>query len=129
MQTVALYLCYIQFNSEHEVKRCNRPNCGLRSYLFEGTAFGFNCGRKFFVHNTKTCEVKNDLRHEIQRLRRRVYRQNRKSLIRVTFHNQQIRDPRTRMLHVSEHISICANLQDQKYYIFPFHKCILKARH
>ena len=67
-------------DSEHDVKRCNRQNCGLCTYLFEGTAFEFNCGRKFYVHETMTCEVKkNDLRHEMQRLRRREYRQNRKS--------------------------------------------------
>ena len=33
---------------------------------------------------------------------------------RVSVHNQQIRDPSTRMLHVSEHISTCANRQDPK---------------
>ena len=41
---------------------------------------------------------------------------------RVTVHNQQIRDPRTRMLKVSEHIDICANTLNPKYYIFPFYK-------
>ena len=41
---------------------------------------------------------------------------------RVTLHNQQIRDPSTRMLHVSDHISTYANRQDSKYYIFPFYK-------
>ena len=41
----------------------------------------------------------------------------------VSTHNsQQIRDPSSRMLHVSEHISTCANRQDSKYYIFPFYK-------
>ena len=41
---------------------------------------------------------------------------------RVTVHNQQIRDPRTRMLKVSEHIDICANTLTPKYHIFPFYK-------
>ena len=38
---------------------------------------------------------------------------------RVTVHNQQIRDPRTRMLKVSEHIDTCANTLTQKYQIVP----------
>ncbi len=41
---------------------------------------------------------------------------------RVTVHNQQIRDPNTRMLAVSSHIDICANRKTPKYHIFPFYK-------
>ena len=41
---------------------------------------------------------------------------------RVTVHNQQIRDPKTRMLFVSEHLSICAHQMNPKFYIFPFYK-------
>ena len=41
---------------------------------------------------------------------------------RVTVHNQQIRDPRTRMLKVSEHIANCAYTFNPKYKIFPFYK-------
>ena len=114
-------------DSDHKVKRCTckRPNCRLCTHLFEGTAFEFNCSRNFYVHESMTCEVKKcDLRHEMQRLRQRVYRRNRKLLTkkRVTVHNQQIRDPSIRMLHVSEHISTCTNRQDPKYNIFPFYK-------
>ena len=62
-------------DSEHKVKRCQRSNCGLCTHLLEGTAFDFNCGRKFYVHETMTCEVKKcDLCHEMQRLRQRIYR-------------------------------------------------------
>ena len=41
-----------KFNNEsdHEVKRYKRPNCGLCTHLFEGTTFEFNCGRNFYVH-------------------------------------------------------------------------------
>ena len=28
-------------DSDHEVKRCKRPNCGICTHLFEGTAFEF----------------------------------------------------------------------------------------
>ena len=41
---------------------------------------------------------------------------------RVTVHNQQIRDPNTRILFISEHVSICAQQMSPKYHIFPFYK-------
>ena len=41
---------------------------------------------------------------------------------RVTVHNQQIRDPRTRMLQVSAHTDTYANNTFPKYYIFPFYE-------
>ena len=41
---------------------------------------------------------------------------------RVTVHNQQIRDPSTKMLQISAHIDTCANNIFPKYYIFPFYK-------
>ena len=46
-------------NVDHEVKRCNRPNCGLCIHLVEGNLIEFNCGRNFYVHESMTCEVKN----------------------------------------------------------------------
>ena len=39
-----------------------------------------------------------------------------------TAYNQQIRDPRIRMLKVSEHTDNCANTLNPKYFIFPFNK-------
>ena len=39
----------------------------------------------------------------------------------VTVHNQQIRDPKTRMLVVSEHLIKCAHQMNPKFYIFPFY--------
>ena len=47
---------------------------------------------------------------------------------RVTVHNQQIRDPQTRILKVCEHIDICANMLNPKYYIFPIQKAQLLRR-
>ena len=40
---------------------------------------------------------------------------------RVTVHNQQIRDPSTRMLKISAHFDSCARKLTPKYYIFPFY--------
>ena len=108
----------------HEVKRCHRPNCGLCVHLIEGDTFEFKSGRKFYVHESMTCAVKNVLyvikcggcgEEYIGQtgdfLRKRV-----------TVHNQQIRDPKTRMLYVSGHIDICAHQLIPKYMIFPFYK-------
>ena len=41
---------------------------------------------------------------------------------RVTVHNQQIPDPRMRILKVSAHIDTCASSQTPKYHILPFYK-------
>ena len=41
---------------------------------------------------------------------------------RVTVHNQQIRDPRTRILKVSTHIDTCASSHTPEYHILPFYK-------
>ena len=111
-------------SDHHEVKRCHKPNCGLCVHLIEGDAFEFKCGRKFYVHESMTCAVKNVLyvikcggcgKEYIGQtgdfLRKRV-----------TVHNQQIRDPKTRMLYVSGHIDICAHQLIPKYMIFPFYK-------
>ena len=111
-------------SDHHEVKRCHKPNCGLCVHLIEGDAFEFKCGRKFYVHESMTCAVKNVLyvikcggcgEEYIGQtgdfLRKRV-----------TVHNQQIRDPKTRMLYVSGHIDICAQQLIPKYMIFPFYK-------
>ena len=46
---------------------------------------------------------------------------------RVTVHNQQIRDQTTRMLFVSEHLSICAHQMNPKFYISPFYKMYLDS--
>ena len=41
---------------------------------------------------------------------------------RVTVHNPQIRDPRTRILKVSAHVDTCASSHTPKYHILPFIK-------
>ena len=41
---------------------------------------------------------------------------------RVTVHNQQIRDPRVRVLKVSAHIYACASSYTPKYHMFQFYK-------
>ena len=41
---------------------------------------------------------------------------------RATMHNQQIRDPKVRVLKVSAHIDACASSYTPKYHILPFYK-------
>ena len=111
-------------NNYHEVKRCQRPNCGLCRHLIEGDAFDFKCGRKFYVHESMTCDVKNVLYvMKCSGCGEEYIGQTGDYLRkRVTVHNQQIRDPRTRMLYVSGHIDTCAHQIIPKYTIFPFYK-------
>ena len=83
----------------------------------------------FKVHENMSCEVKN----LIYVMKCRGWRDEnigetgnhlRK---RITVHNQQIHDPRTRILQVSAHIDTCANSIFPKYYVFPFYKMYLKS--
>ena len=111
-------------NSNHEVKRCNRPNCGLCIHLLESNSFEFNCGKRFFVHESMTFEVKNVVYVMKCRGCGDEYIGETGNFLRrrVTVHNQQIRDPNTRILFVSEHLNICAQQMSPKYHIFPFYK-------
>ena len=116
-------------NVDHEVKRCNRPNCGHCMHLLEGNSLEFNCGRKFYVHESMTCEVKNVVYvMKCRGCNEEYIGETGKYLRRrVTVHNQQIRYPKTRMLFVSEHLSTCAHQMNPKFYIFPFYKMYLDS--
>ena len=111
-------------DSNHEVKRCNRPNCGLCIHLLESNSFEFNCGKRFFVHESMTCEVKNVVYVMKCRGCGDEYIGETGNFLRrrVTVHNQQIRDPNTRILFFSEHLNICAQQMSPKNHIFPFYK-------
>ena len=41
---------------------------------------------------------------------------------RMTVHKQQIRDPNTRMIPLSGHISTCAKHKEKLFSVFPFYK-------
>ena len=105
-----------------KVTRCRRSNCGLCKHLIEGEKVDFKCGKTFTVKINMSCDVKNviyvifcrgcggEYIGETGELRKRV-----------TVHRQQINDPNTRMLRVSQHIDECTASQP-KFYIFPFYK-------
>ena len=111
-------------DSNHEVKRCNRPNCGLCIHHLESNSFEFKCGKRFFVYESMTCEVKNVVYVMKCRGCGDEYIGETGNFLRrrVTVHNQQIRDPNTRILFVSEHLNVCAQQMNPKYHIFPFYK-------
>lgn len=87
-------------NQNHEVKKCNRPNCGLCIHLLEGSSITFNCGNNFKVHENMSCDVKNVIYAMKCRGCGEEYIGETGNFLRkrVTVHNQQIRDPRRRML-------------------------------
>lgn len=107
-----------------EVKKCNRPNCGLCIHLLEGSSSTFNCGTNFKIHEHMSCDVKNVV--YVMKCRgcgdEHIGETGNLLRQRVMYHNQQIRDPRTRMLKVTEPIANCANTVIPKYKIFPFYK-------
>lgn len=111
-------------SDEKEVRKCNRPNCGLCIHLIEGSSISFKCGINFKVHESMSCNVQNVI--YVMRCRgcgeEYIGETGNFQRKRVTVHNQQIRDPRTRMLKVSEHIDTCAGNLNPKYFIFPFYK-------
>ena len=111
-------------NTTPKVTKCNKPTCGLCIHLLEGNSFTFQCGTNFKIHENMLCDVKNVVYIMICRGCGEEYIGETGNLLRqrVTVHNQQIRDPRTRILKVSEHIANCAHTFNPKYKIFPFYK-------
>ena len=85
-------------DSNHKVKRCNRPNCGLCIHLLESNSFEFNCGKRFFVHESMTCEVKNVVYVMKCRGCGDEYIGETGNFLRkrITVHSQQIRDPKNK---------------------------------
>ena len=111
-------------NNTPKVTKCNKPTCGLYIHLLEGHSFTFRCGKNFTIHENMSCNVKNVV--YVMKCRgcgeEYIGETGNPLRQRVTIHNQQIRDPKTRMLKVSEHIANCAHALNPKYNIFPFYK-------
>ena len=115
---------FAEIQESPKITKCNRPNCGVCDYLMTDNEFLFKCGKTFKVKTTMSCDAKNliyvikckgcdeeyigetgdTLRH------------------RLTFHRQQIRDARVRILYVSNHIANCARFQPVKFSILPLYK-------
>ena len=92
--------------------------------MLEGNSLTFNCGKRFKVHENMSCDIKNVIYAMKCRGCGEEYIGEIGNVLRkrITVHNQQIRDPRTRMLKVSEHIDNCSSTLNPKYYVFLFYK-------
>lgn len=111
-----------QSKNSHNVFKCKRPNCALCEYLEEGESYNFK-GKVFYVNETMSCDVKNVLYVLKCNGCQEYYigQTGDKLRTRRTVHAQQIRDPSTRQLPLSEHIdNCCAN--SPKFTMFPFFK-------
>ena len=107
-----------------KVTKCGHPTCATCDNLIEGESFEFKDGPKFRVKTNMTCSSSN-LLYVIKcggcgenyigqtgmELRKRM-----------TVHRQQIRDPSTRMIPLSGHISRCAKNSAKQFHVFPFYK-------
>ena len=105
-------------------KKCNRPNCGLFIHLLQGISIHSIVATIAKLHEKMPCDVKNII--YVMKCRGCGEKYIGETGIflskRVTIYNQQIRDPRTRMLKVSEHKDTCTYTLNSKYFIFPFYK-------
>ena len=90
--------------------------------MLEVNLLRFNCGTRLKVHENMSCDVKNVIYAMTRRDCGEEYIGETGNVLRkrITVHNQQIRDPRTRMLKVSEHTGNCSNSLSPKFYVFSF---------
>ena len=106
------------------VKKCGRSNCGICLNLIEGSNFEFKSGIQFTVKNNFTCASGN-LIYVIKcsGCHQEYIGQTGLPLRkRMTVHRQQINDPSTRQIPVSEHLDTCAANIRPKYRLFPLYQ-------
>ena len=103
------------------VKKCKEPRCGLCSYLIEGNSLKLK-NKTFHVKESMTCTVQNVLYVLVCNGCNEFYigQTGDKLRNRKTVHLQQVRDPSTRQLPVSEHLDKCTK-NEPKFSIFPFY--------
>ena len=97
-------------------------NCALCEYIEEGNCYNFN-GKVFYVNETMSCDVKNVIYGIKCDGCKELYigQTGDKLRTRRTIHAQQIRDPSTRQIPLSEHIDNCSR-SIPKFQMFPFFK-------
>ena len=112
-------------NTTPTVKKCGRPNCGICINLIEGRTYEFKSGHIFSVRNHFTCASENLIYVlKCNGCNEDYIGQTGLTLRkRMTVHRQQIRDPNTRQIPVSEHLDLCASNKFPKYHIFPLYQC------
>ena len=107
------------------VKKCGRPNCGICVYIIEGEKYEFKSGQIFYVKNNFTCASENLIYAlKCNGCKEDYIGQTGLTLRkRMTLHRQQIRDPSTRQIPVSEHLDLCAANKFPKFHVFPLYQC------
>ena len=92
------------------VSKCGRSNCGICQNMKEGSDFYFKNGQYFKVKNSFTCSSENLIYVlTCAGCNKNYIGQTGMSLRkRMTVHRQQIRDPTTRKINLSEHLDNCA---------------------
>ena len=111
-----------QIKTTNKVYKCKRPNCALCECIEEGNSYNFN-GKVFYVNETMSCDVKNVIYVMKCNGCKELYigQTGDKLRTRRTIHAQQIRDPSTRQIPLSEHIDNCSQ-NNPKFQMFPFFK-------
>ena len=105
-----------------EVKKCSGKKCELCTYILEGSTFQFKCGITFTISQQMSCDIKNVIYViHCANCGLEYIGENGNLRKRVNVHNQQIRDPSTRILKVSTHIDTCPENHKPKYRIVPFY--------
>ena len=114
-------------DTDPQVKICETKRCGTCPYLKQGKEFTFSATNETFrIKHSMNCTSTNLIYvitcagcgHNYIGETGDVLRN------RVTVHEQQIRDPHTRMLGVSKHIDECAAGLTPQFTIFPFYKIL-----
>lgn len=123
------HLCHNYGNAKSgEIKKCGEPRCGTCKYLYEGSRYKFqNQNEDFIINNEMNCKTRNVIYAIICAGCGQEYigQTSTPLRMRVNVHNQQIRDPSTRQLGVSDHLDRCAvhRRLDPPYKILPFYRC------
>lgn len=104
------------------VKKCEDKRCGICKNLHVGEKLELTNGSTITPNRDLSCDSENLIYCVLCKGCNKCYiGQTGNSLRqRFTVHRQQIRDPNTRMIDLSEHLEICAN--STNYSIFPFYK-------
>ena len=106
------------------VNRCNRPNCGLCTYLLEGNKFTFKCGKTVTTKFDMSCDVRFVIYVIIcQGCQEEYIGETHNLRERMRIHRQQIRNPNTRTISVSQHIDQCTQTEP-KFKTFPIFKML-----
>ena len=111
------------------ISKCGRSNCGICDILVEGESFKFKNGPLFKVKINMDCSSKNLLYViKCEGCEENYIGQTGNDLRkRMTVHRQQIKDPSTRKIPLSAHLSECAGNKDNYFTLFPFYKFPINA--